>query len=97
MKTCWVAGPLMGRYSYFQDHFLADLRAKDHEGLTERDLVGLHDDDDVMMIGFTIFFSNRKFLLVQKLLKISEPRKIPDGLSKNRARRRTSTMLSRRR
>ena len=55
MKTCWVAGPLMGRYSYFQDHFLADLRAKDHEGLTDRDLVGL-DDDDMMMIGFKIFF-----------------------------------------
>ena len=49
---------LMGRDSYFQDqwdHFRVDLRAKDHEGLTDRDLVGL-DDDDMIMIGFTIFF-----------------------------------------
>ena len=41
----------MGRYSYFQDHLLADLRAKDHEGLTDRDLVGLDDDGDSKNLG----------------------------------------------
>ena len=50
---------LMGRDSYFQDqwdYFRADLRAEDHEGLTDMELVGLDDDGDFCSIKVSLFF-----------------------------------------
>ena len=50
---------LMGRDSYFQDqwdYFRADLRAEDHEGLTDMELVGVDDDGDFCSIKVSLFF-----------------------------------------
>ena len=61
-----MSEPLMGRDSYFEDqwdYFRADLRAKDHEGLTDMELVGLDDDGDFCSIKVSLLFPSISFRL----------------------------------